>query len=353
MPVRRTAAVSLLLLVLLVGLRPRGLAAEEKELLSLVAELGGTLEWDPLRGIGVIALGEDRIALQVGVPFVVVDYAVKVDIEAPTLRDGMVYLRSEAVAAVSDVVGRERLARAMERLRIGSVLIDPGHGGKDPGAIGRYTQGKTTVVVREKDVVLSISRSLGLMLAGAYPDKQILFTRGDDTYISLEDRADRANALLAKTTDTVLYISVHANATMKKSAKPTGFEVWYLPPAYKRNLLEGGSASIDADMVPILNSMLEEEITVESIMLARDIHAGLAGRIGNVSPGRGLKEESWYVVRNTKMPAVLIEVGFISTPEEAARLDQQAYLNDVAAGIYDGVRAFISRFERGGSSRVQ
>ncbi len=329
------------------------LAGEQKELLGLVAELGGTLEWNPLRGAGVIAIGDDRIAFQLDVPFAVVDYAEKVAIDPPVRKDGVVYLSAEAVAALGDAVGRQRLARAMEQLRIGYVLVDPGHGGKDPGAIGSYTAGESSAEVWEKDVVLSVSRALVRLLKEAYPDKEILSTRADDTYVSLEKRADTANALLAKTGDTVLYVSVHANSTLNKTSRPTGFEVWYLPPEYKRTLLEGGASEVDSDMLPILNSMLEEEITVESIVLAREILQGLDGTVGRLSPSRGLKEESWYVVRNAKMPAVLVEVGFISTPEEASRLADGAYLNDLAEGIYNGLHAFISRFERGGSSRVQ
>jgi N-acetylmuramoyl-L-alanine amidase len=351
MRLRGTASIGALLVCALLG--AAGAVAEERELLGLVTELGATLEWDPLRGLGVIAAGDDRIALAVGVPFAVVDYAVKVDIEPPVMRDGAVYLADAAVAAVSDAVAKQRLARAMERLRIGSILIDPGHGGKDPGAMGKYPAGKSTADVREKDVVLAIAREAGRRLAAEYPDKQVLYTRADDTYISLEGRADMANALLAKSPDRVLYISVHANSTMNRASKPTGFEVWYLPPEYRRTLLESGGSGVEEELIPILNSMLEEEITVESIVLARDILAGLERSVGSVSPSRGLKEESWYVVRNAKMPAVLIEVGFISTPEEAARLADPAYLREVAEGIYSGVRAFISRFERGGSPRVQ
>lgn len=346
-------AAALLMLLPALLLAPPRLAAEQKELLGLVNELGGTLEWNPLRGTGVISLGDDRIAFQVGVPFAVVDFAEKVPIDPPTGNDGVVFLSSEAVAALGDAIGRQRLARAMEQLRIGFVLIDPGHGGRDPGAIGSSASGKDSPEVREKDVVLAVSKALGGRLKEAYPDKEILFTRSDDTYISLEKRAEMANALLAKTGDTVLYISIHANSTLNRASRPTGFEVWYLPPAYKRTLLEGGGAQVDSDMLPILNSMLEEEITVESIVLAREILQGLAGKIGQLSPSRGLKEESWYVVRNAKMPAVLVEVGFISTPEEAARLADEAYLNDVAEGMYNGLRAFISRFERSGSSRAQ
>ena len=315
--------------------------------------MGGSLEWDPLSGLGVISAGDDRVALQVGVPFALVNYSLKVTIDAPVMREGIIFLDARAVTALNDVLSRARLARAMEKLRVGSILIDPGHGGRDPGAVGTYASGKKTIEVREKDVVLSVSRSLGRLLREEFPDKQVLFTRDQDTYITLEARADMANALLARTTDTVLYISVHANSTMNRAAKSTGFEVWYLPPDYRRTLLEKSSTQADAAMLPLLNSMLEEEISMESIILARDMLAGLEGTVGARSPNRGLKEESWYVVRSAKMPAVLLEVGFISTPEEAERLAQEAYLNDVALGIYNGVRAFILRFERGGSPRAR
>jgi len=320
--------------------------AQDRDLLSVVDELGGVLEWNPLREVGVISLGQDRIVLQVGTPFGVVNYREKVPIDPPSRVQGAVMLTESAVEALRAAVEQERLARALEQLRIGYVLIDPGHGGKDSGAVGEYQKGGKTVPVKEKDTVLAIAQDLSQMLRAAYPDKEIRHTRTDDTYVSLEDRAETANALLQKTKDAVLYISIHANATLNKLSRPTGFEVWYLPPEYRRTLLDPRSAGGEAsEMLPILNSVLEEEISVESIVLAREILKGLDGKIGSLSPDRGLKEESWYVVRNAKMPAVLIEVGFISTPEEAARLASETYLKQVAEGIYDGIHSFISRFE--------
>ncbi len=326
--------------------------SQEKDLLPLVAELGAGLEWDPLRDRGVISIGEDRISIGVGLPLAIINYREVVAIPAPARRDGAVWLTADAVASISKALEQDRLARAAGHLRIAAILIDPGHGGEDPGAAGTYTEGKKTITLREKDVVLKIGLVLSGMLKKALPDKEILLTRSDDTYVTLEKRAEMANDLLAKTNETVLYISLHANSTFNRLGKAKGFEVWYLPPEYKRTLLEGKDPSI-SEIIPILNSMLEEEISVESIVLAREILSGLDTSIGGLTDNRGMRQESWYVVRNTKMPAVLVEVGFMSSSEEAARLADERYLKGIAEGLYNGIRSFIARFERYGSSGVQ
>jgi N-acetylmuramoyl-L-alanine amidase len=322
--------------------------AQERDLLSMVGELGAGLEWDPLRDRGVIILGEDRISLGVGLPLAIINYRLAVAIQAPVRHDGTVWLAAEAVAAISKALQQDRLTRTAGHLRIAAILIDPGHGGEDPGATGSYLDGKKAIPIREKDVVLKIGLTLSQMLQKAMPDKEILLTRSDDTYVTLEKRADMANSILEKTNDTVIYISLHANSTFNKLSKAKGFEVWYLPPEYKRTLLEGKDPST-SELVPILNSMLEEEISVESIVLAREILSGLDASIGDITENRGMRQEPWYVVRNAKMPAVLVEVGFMSSPEEAARLADDAYLKGIAEGLYSGICSFITRFEKYGS----
>jgi len=326
--------------------------AQEKNLLSMIGELGAGLEWDPLRDRGVISLGEDRISLGVGLPLAIINYRLAVSIQAPTRRDGAVWLAAEAMSEISKALQQDRLARTAGHLRIAAILIDPGHGGEDPGATGTYMEGKKSITIHEKDVVLKIGLTLSRMLQKALPDKEILLTRSDDTYVTLEKRAEMANSLLGKTNDTVLYLSIHANSTFNKLSQAKGYEVWYLPPEYKRTLLEGKDPST-AELVPILNSMLEEEISVESIVLAREILSGLNASIGDLTENRGMRQEPWYVVRNAKMPAVLVEVGFMSSPEEAARLADDAYLKGIAEGLYTGVCSFITRFERYGSPGVQ
>jgi N-acetylmuramoyl-L-alanine amidase len=96
--------------------------------------------------------------------------------------------------------------------------------------------------------------------------------------------------------------------------------------------------------------MLEEEISVESVVLAREILRGIDAKVGTVSPNRGLKEEAWAVVRNSRMPAVLVETGYVTNSGEAAHLADPAYLQDLAEGLYNGIMAFVARFERAGSS---
>jgi len=341
---------SLVALAALLLLLPRLAGGQEKNLLSLAADLGAVLEWDPLRDAGVLSFGDDRISLQVGAEMALINYRLKVSIDPPLRRNGVVWLTTAAVTAISDGVQRDRLAHAAPHMRVAYILIDPGHGGKDGGAVGTYVDGKREVTIKEKDVTLRVAKKLSAMLASSFPDKQIVFTRDDDTFVSLEDRVVVANGLLARTKETVLYLSIHAN-TSPFNRKASGYEVWCLPPEYKRTLLDEKAAGNDnQDIVPILNSMLEEEISVESTVLAREILAGLDRRIGDRTGDRGLRQNDWYVVRNARMPAVLTEVGFVSYPEEAARLADDSYLKDVAQGMYDGIHAFIARFEQYGSA---
>jgi N-acetylmuramoyl-L-alanine amidase len=323
------------------------------ELSSVLEDLDAYLEWNPLREIGVILIGNDRVAFKLGIPIALVNYEEKVNIDPPVRKDGAIYLTEASITAIREALIRSRFSRKEEGFRVSTILIDPGHGGEDPGSVDEISIGDKKEQIREKDVVLTIFHDLSGMLAKAFPDKKILSTRSSDEYVSLEKRADMANALLEKTTDSILYISIHTNRTAFNN-KASGFEVWYLPPEYKRTLLDEKNAGKEyLDILPILNSMLEEEISVESIVLAQEILAGINAKVGSLTVNRGLKEESWYVVRNTKMPAVLIEVGFLSNPEEAKRLADDAYLKDLAEGIYNGIRSFIARFEHSGSLRVR
>ena len=324
--------------------------AQDKDLLSLAGDLGGVLEWDPLRDVGIISFGADRISLGVGIDLAVINYRLKVGIDPPLRKNGAVWLTAAAVAALSGAVQKDRLSHAGDHMRVAAVLIDPGHGGKDGGAVGSVTVGTRKVTVREKDVTLNVAQRLSQMLKTAYPDKEIHFTRTVDSFVSLEDRVVIANSLLERSKDTVLYVSIHAN-TSPFNKNASGFEVWCLPPEYKRTLIDDTAAGKDNhEILPILNGMLEEEISVESTVLAQEILSGLDAKIGQLSADRGLRQNDWYVVRNARMPAVLVEVGFVSNPDEGARLADDTYLKDVAEGMYCGLRAFIGRFEQNGSA---
>ncbi|MDP2815946.1 MAG: N-acetylmuramoyl-L-alanine amidase, partial [Rectinemataceae bacterium] len=129
-----------------------------------------------------------------------------------------------------------------------------------------------------------------------------------------------------------------------KTAK--GFEVWYLNPEYRRTVVDENKAKkMGEEIVPILNAMLEEEYTTESIILARRILGRMEKSIGKESPSRGIRAEEWFVVRNARMPSVLIETGFVTNPEEAALLSDESYLRRLSDSIYNGIVDFVLYFE--------
>ena len=113
------------------------------------------------------------------------------------------------------------------------------------------------------------------------------------------------------------------------------------------NLAESGAKKIEwvkrnCDLL----RMLEEEFTTESIMIAKFIMDGMKAQIGKESVARGIKAEEWFVVKNSNMPAVLIELGFLTNEKEAKNLINDTYLKKTTLGIYNGISAFITHFER-------
>ncbi len=269
------------------------------------------------------------------------DYREVVEMGETSYRNGEIWLSETADTLIRGIFAPQ----AGDRQRIAAIIIDPGHGGKDPGAIHTHARDGASFTVAEKDVVLAISTIIFKELARLFPDKRIILTRSSDVYLTLEERTEIANAVDLAPDEAMIFVSVHANASL--NPKSNGFEVWYLPPEYRRELLDAGSVDESAkDLIPILNTMLEEEITVESIILARAISEEMGLQIGDRSVNRGLKEESWFVVRKAKMPSVLVEVGFLTNAEEARLLADPSYLQKVAKGIYNGIIAFVESFER-------
>jgi N-acetylmuramoyl-L-alanine amidase len=234
----------------------------------------------------------------------------------------------------------------MYRYRIAAIIIDPGHGGRDPGTSWDYTINGRPFRSVEKDIVLKVSLMLHASLSAAYPDKQVLLTREGDTNPSKQARVDVANSVPLADNEASIYISVHANSSFNRNAR--GFEVWYLSPSYRRELLDHSRYSVSSEVLPILNSMLEEELTTESTLLANNILNRLEENVGNQSPSRGLKAEEWFVVRNARMPSVLVELGFVSNQAEALLMSDEAYLKKLSDALYKGIKDFVTFFERSG-----
>lgn len=315
------------------------------DLLELTEELGAVLEWNPIRQMGVLASAHHQVALRVGTPWVLVDRAKPLFVGEIVRSSGAVLLTAPGAEQLRLLLKR---ADAAPVHKIGAILIDPGHGGKDPGGSGTHHFGDRRVTLLEKEIVLETSLTLHRMLSARYPDKRVVLTRSDDRYLTLEQRTELANNLLRETGAAVIFLSVHANASLSKVAR--GFEVWYLPEDYRREvILPGSSAAKSPQLKPILNTVQEEEFSRDSQLLAQTIVDHFQHRVGDRSINRGVREESWFVVRNAKMPAVLIELGFATNKREAALLLDPDYLHTLAEAIYSAVAAFVTMYEESDS----
>ena len=308
--------------------------------LDAAKALDADLTWDPLSQEITFTVGDHTAQCRIGRPLVFFDYHETALAQAPQMGTNAQPLLPAALFTQLEDFFKQFDTGSF--FRVGAILIDPGHGGKDPGTVGSYVENGKTIPVYEKNIALTVSLSLYEMLRKTYPDKKILLTRSGDTYPTLPERIEMANNVSLKKNEAILYISIHANAA-PLNKKPYGFEVWYLPSDYRRDVIDKNAAS--KEIAHILNSMLEEEFSTESILIAKNISDGLEAQIGKESKNRGLKEKEWFVVRNAKMPSVLIELGFVTNPEEAKRLNTPSYLQKCAQGIYNGLTAFISRFE--------
>ncbi len=214
------------------------------------------------------------------------------------------------------------------------VVIDPGHGGRDPGALGPGG-------LREKDVTLAIARELARLL-GNRPGWEVRLTRDRDEYLSLEERTARANAFGAD-----LFVSIHANASRSRRAR--GIETYYLSPASDRSArrlaaLENQGREEDlAEMEHILADVVLSAKVEDSRRLAEAVQQALVdelARRGGPVRDLGVKQGPFYVLTGAVMPAVLVETSFITHPEEARRLADPGFRRQVAEALARGVERF-------------
>jgi N-acetylmuramoyl-L-alanine amidase len=223
-----------------------------------------------------------------------------------------------------------------------TVVIDPGHGGENTGAAGEDG-------ILEKDVTLAIARKLRAELVSER-GLQVFLTRDHDVEVGLDERTAIANNYKAD-----LFVSVHANASRARGAK--GSEVYFLSyqasddesrwVAQSEGVAEPiAQAPAGSDLALILWDMAQAEHLEESSALASRIQEELAVVTG--SEGRGVKQAPFRVLVGATMPAVLVEVAFISNPEEEKQLASDAYQSKIAASLARG----IERFRREREARV-
>ncbi|MBR1640457.1 MAG: N-acetylmuramoyl-L-alanine amidase [Treponema sp.] len=315
-------------------------AANDISLLDNSKKTGVNVYWDSLSESGMLEKNDHHLSFRTGEEVVILDGIRMMITDAPELNGNRILVSKKFLDDSEEFFSQ----KSELPFKVGAILIDAGHGGKDPGALKTYRVGGKDLTIREKDITLRVAKMLGEKLRAAYPNKQIILTRDKDVFLSLGERTDIANGVKVGENEAVLFISVHVNSSLNKNS--SGYEVWYLSPGYRRTVLDKASMDDDKSLFPILNSMMEEEYTTESIMIAKFIMDGLQGQIGKESTARGIKAEEWFVVKNSNMPSVLIELGFVSNEKEALLLNDEKYLKKATLGIYNGIAAFITHFER-------
>jgi N-acetylmuramoyl-L-alanine amidase len=220
-------------------------------------------------------------------------------------------------------------------LRIGKIVIDPGHGGHDTGTIGPDG-------LLEKDLVLDVSKRLGKLLA-ARLGAEVAFTRRDDTFIPLETRTSIANQEQAD-----LFVSVHANSSRDPDAR--GVETYYLNFTSSPEALEVAARENSAsdksihELQDLVKKIALKEKIEESREFASDVqgalHSGLAAR----NPGernRGVKKAPFVVLIGANMPSILAEISFLSNPADERRLRTPEYRQRIAESLYRGIARYV------------
>ena len=341
----------LAILIILPSFQAHGQAGKSYTIDETLKELGAAISWDPFFASGVLNKGENRLKFYSGLPgeqgLALFDGREVLSVPLPyfeggTLRFPAAFITAAKASFTPAAPAQPKAApNDANSFRIAAIIIDPGHGGKDPGAVRNEAP-----KLQEKDIALSVSKKLSALLTAAYPGKKILMTRAGDTFPSLEDRVNIANTVPLRDNEAIIYISIHVNASLNKSAR--GYEVWYLPPETKRELLNREKLAENAEVVHILNDMLQAEYISESTRMGRFILNRLEKSLGNRTPSRGLKAENWYVVKNARMPAILVELGFISNNEDAKLMADEAYLKLYSEALYKGIADFVAEFEKSG-----
>ncbi len=226
---------------------------------------------------------------------------------------------------------------------IKTIVLDPGHGGVDPGAVGKKK-------LQEKEVNLAIAKTLKKKLENY--GLKVLMTRSDDRFVALSERTRYANEKKAD-----LFISIHCNAA-DKNRKVNGFETYFLSEAktdWERAVLarENGAMSYEQDQADpltkddislILADLSQNEFLKESFSLAYEVQTAGVEMLKDVD--RGVKQAGFYVLRTSFMPSVLVECGFISNLTEEKKLASNKYRESIAQSIFNGIVNYIKDYDQ-------
>ena len=238
--------------------------------------------------------------------------------------------------------------------RLNTVVIDPGHGGKDAGCVSK--DGRTY----EKNLTLSIAKQLGQKIKEEYPEVKVYYTRLTDRYITLNERADIANRNHAD-----LFISIHINANT--STSPSGFSAHIFGRSSGKDsdlfrgnmelcrrensviLLEDDYSTNYQGFDPedpesfIFFNLMQNAFYEQSLLFAGDVIESLSG--GPIAKNRGVSQDPFFVLWKTSMPSVLLELGFISNAADLKVLNSEKGRSQIASRLFTAFRKFKTKYD--------
>lgn len=230
-----------------------------------------------------------------------------------------------------------------DKMKFDVVVIDPGHGGHDPGSIG-YRGAK------EKDIVLDIAKKVGGYINEYIPDVKVVYTREDDRFIELEERGSIANRAEGD-----LFISIHCNSY--HSRQPNGTEVFFLGLERSKSALE--TMKRENSVIQLEKNPEQKELTQEDLLIYELANSGyiatseyIAGMIDHQFEDRakrntrGVKQARLVVLYHASMPALLVETGFISNPSEQRYLTSDYGQSIIASAIFRAIRNYKQDYEK-------
>jgi len=225
------------------------------------------------------------------------------------MRKTVILLVAFYITAIPLFASENEQLPAQARKNIGAIIIDPAHGGRDPGSIGTHRINGETVTYLEKDITLGIARILKEKLIEMFPDIGVVLTRENDTGSSFNEVVNRADSVQSATEGTTLFISIHTSASFNSRSR--GYCIYIA------------------------------DNNAENLDFAGKVSAGIAGIFGNDLPNLGISQEPYYVIRNATMPAILIDLGFITNQEDALLLYSGQGLEKCSTALANGIAAYI------------
>lgn len=222
---------------------------------------------------------------------------------------------------------------------VSTVIIDAGHGGSDPGAVATWRWDEE-VYLQEKDITLDLARRVAARLASE-GGLDVVLTRDDDRFILLPDRAKVASHLNPGVNGSSLFVSIHVNSS--PSQDPSGFEILVKQTDKRVRFLDASSA--DWMMLRYANHTsgeLNRLLNRENILLAAYLRQALGARFPAMRD-RGVKEQDVWVLNASAIPSALVEVAFISNPDDALDMNRESWRDAMALAIAEGILGYVNR----------